>query len=1737
VSWFSGEHTIYGKMGGDEAMFQRYGQLRALAKTKDKHDQGLIPDAVENAFYKTVDYVSRPLYAVTGFADTMLGSGKPGEYALGRVWREIIGQGDRETWSQLLEQNGVGELGHLHDIVPGWKNTWIGARFDPSFRSVAGFALDLASDPLNWIMPGAWGAASVYTREGTLEYLTETGRKLLAENQQALLKEWAGRVGADLAKEGPMATMVKIGKSGEFSEFIGRNSHMLSQSDDLIHLKTAGLLQREAGYRLVEAAPEGAFLKRGASWKPLFGALGISVPVKLDVALSDGMRRALHVLDGSLPQSGRARAVVEGGRALRDDIYKIFNRVPYLANVLPGYKKRAAENWMRLQSSEALANEMAGHILGDKIVRNMSLRRNRPLWEAFARAVEDNSEEGLARTAWFAQAKAAGIDNADKILDNWHKAADSMGAVEMMYQLLDKGRFKKWKGRYFPRTGDFAKGELDRVRHMFPQRGTFTGPSLGKYAEARGVETWDDYVKTMERAGLGNRVVTDPYEVMRRRFHGHYQAMIDLDFTEDLSSMFGPGNSAEVRQIRTLLASASKAAAENPDEALKIHDLLRVHKTSNWEGADAARKLDQTIRGAPIDLKAYKRMLSEYATEDDVYRTVAEGARERDDLVREVGDIMDRFEETMDRWHGKDAQAVELELMERGLLHEELPASMSPLERTSGMWDNAMRLIEEAQIKTTHPKVEQFRAELERQLTDLTQHVHGSMWDDDFENLVAHAMQPLDDLHNTAKSWKEDTAERVLAEGRIKEAINRAKELDAMIAKGVPEDALQGDILAAVRVNSPEKTVAAGSMAELHTSIRDAIMSYENDFAHLRKNGMLDVEVALNKATQRVQHAIGVTMERADEWRQYDPAYVKWLAENMPSLAKNFERVFSRGDFSDVPNSIYPFAGRWLETTGAESEAAQALDKLSEYMGKTLDRIDDLPDLQGMDRLDALADIGKDLETSSWLYNKFIGNLPHVNVTEDFYKVNAALAEKYPNHDFWIMADGHLYKTLGDATFDTPWKVQRDFGVVRLPKEPKVLDVEDAKQSVEALQRLFSRSGLKDGEGGATLAFELWQDPSKLEVYAGLDEAEALVQLGTNPNKVQQVAKDLFEALDGADEDMFWSHVARETGHDVLSTPDGYRPVSDEILNSRMSVDDVFPKTAGEGSSGLAVKQHMFTKTQLAKKKLREMYDAELDKLSPQAQAVFLEKTFAEANNPEHLISLLSQHGDRIAAIDPAHGRRVVDEMLKGLKVDPENSLTYAGQPYVYHKWEHGPLKGREQWLPKGIAQDLENYNGIWQQNPEVKRILAITDFINNTFRLSVTKYFPSFNNRNWGSNLVQSAADINLAILNPETRIEAMKILGGLDGTFKTAYGETALYAQLRSELRALGINVDHMAPAELVGKRNLIDLPAWFARTTRLDRLKPVRILMNAPQYIENEARAVHYLTLRRRGYSPVDAAMQVNKFLFDYTDLSPTARNVFRRIFPFWTWTAKNVELQWDILKHRPGFIGAQGRLLTSERGPHADVLPDYLRGQATVKLRDDDKGTTYISNIDLPIQNINILWAGSLGETMKGMIGMVHPLLKMPFELAYGMDSFTGQSIRGRAWLGRTGPAMNRNLPPQFKEWLQLKEVTNERGDKMYTANGTRLYLLFKGMFLGRMVSESARLDDMVRDFGSGDTRSGAQNLLRLISGLQMRDFTLSEAQHARLLTRVRRLERLLLESGDAAEFNKVYIPQQRKVGNG
>src|SRR3990167_3757179 len=216
-----------------------------------------------------------------------------------------------------------------------------------------------------------------------------------------------------------------------------------------------------------------------------------------------------------------------------------------------------------------------------------------------------------------------------------------------------------------------------------------------------------------------------------------------------------------------------------------------------------------------------------------------------------------------------------------------------------------------------------------------------------------------------------------------------------------------------------------------------------------------------------------------------------------------------------------------------------------------------------------------------------------------------------------------------------------------------------------------------------------------------------------------------------------------------------------------------------------------------------------------------------------------------------------------------------SGAPEGWVKSTAPFFKGRDIVFRPEIAKQIDNTYKAYFSDEALNDVLNIFDKVQNIWKTSVTSVWPAFHTRNFVSNIWQNwLGDVN----NPQVYTDALEILyikktGGVLSEKQEKLYQSFLDNAL-SGYGFFGGDLPKGGLEELTTKgqiKKLLKLPETGGKA-----------LGNA---VEDLGKLAHFMDKINKGYSSVDAAASVRKYLFDYTDLSDTEKYIFKRISPFY------------------------------------------------------------------------------------------------------------------------------------------------------------------------------------------------------------------------------------------------------------
>lgn len=233
-----------------------------------------------------------------------------------------------------------------------------------------------------------------------------------------------------------------------------------------------------------------------------------------------------------------------------------------------------------------------------------------------------------------------------------------------------------------------------------------------------------------------------------------------------------------------------------------------------------------------------------------------------------------------------------------------------------------------------------------------------------------------------------------------------------------------------------------------------------------------------------------------------------------------------------------------------------------------------------------------------------------------------------------------------------------------------------------------------------------------------------------------------------------------------------------------------------------------------------------------------------------------------------------------------------------------------------------------------------------------------------------------------------------------------------------------------------------------------------------IEHNARIGAYLGQRSKGFSPGEAASLVQKYLFDYGDLSTVDRKI-KKLSPFWTFLRKNTPLQLESMFKTPGKYVALDRFrdaMMEQSGPYdPQSMPQWMKDSMGIVLPKGasdisaamgigDKGEAAVWMPDLPVtaaldalQPIKYLakigQPGGLEDFARSLVNTVGiggpaGVAKAGMELALGRETFSGRPfypgeqistplmLKPLEALGLVGPKMDRSTSYLLEQAMPL-----------------------------------------------------------------------------------------------------------------
>lgn len=351
--------------------------------------------------------------------------------------------------------------------------------------------------------------------------------------------------------------------------------------------------------------------------------------------------------------------------------------------------------------------------------------------------------------------------------------------------------------------------------------------------------------------------------------------------------------------------------------------------------------------------------------------------------------------------------------------------------------------------------------------------------------------------------------------------------------------------------------------------------------------------------------------------------------------------------------------------------------------------------------------------------------------------------------------------------------------------------------------------------------------------------------------------------------------------------------------------------------------------------------------------------------------------------------------------------------------------------LDQKTADDLFNFNKAFQTPAVMKPVLDFYDKMSDIMKTYLTRPFLSFHTRNFASNLFNTWRSAGVEGLNPVTGKGVLDFLRGGGDNLVQGVSKEELWKELVAGRIAFRPNssmeADFLGKAgevvqqgarmpEATGRTLLGDVGARIKQAGAEIKANPkealnplntknslIDLMSEGGQHIEDFGRVNHYVTLRKQGWAPEAASNEVLKYQIDYSKvLTDTERAVFRRLFPWLSFSKGTLPVVLEDLVSQPGKITGTVRATTGGR-PQGEFVPTYIGEGAALPLGQNEDGTQrYLSSFGLPIEDESIkllgsLLKGDLGRAGEIGLGATFPWVKSPLELIFNKQLYSGRPL--------------------------------------------------------------------------------------------------------------------------------------------
>ena len=343
----------------------------------------------------------------------------------------------------------------------------------------------------------------------------------------------------------------------------------------------------------------------------------------------------------------------------------------------------------------------------------------------------------------------------------------------------------------------------------------------------------------------------------------------------------------------------------------------------------------------------------------------------------------------------------------------------------------------------------------------------------------------------------------------------------------------------------------------------------------------------------------------------------------------------------------------------------------------------------------------------------------------------------------------------------------------------------------------------------------------------------------------------------------------------------------------------------------------------------------------------------------------------------------------------PMQTINEAQESFLYGLiGEKSALKIKPRQMRTDLLQ-ITNQLSRKQQQQLQSDTLNLYDRLLTIWKLNNTLIMPGFHLQNAVSNAFQSFLAISEDALNPKKLKRAYTIFTNPDPKQIMKIGDKEYtYKELNYMATKLGVIDDmfHTFEFNRSGEGGMLPHIPKGLDPTDVEGFVLNKIGTNVGTKIEGTQRMNLWLSCLEKGQTPKQAVETVNKYLFDYSDLTDFEQQTVKRIIPFYTFMKKNASMELEAMLTQPQkFVQLQKGFTNFEK-----MGGDYKGENERNEWRQEYiqiPNTGYGVSDQLPYNQLE-----RIADPQK-VLGQTSPLIKTPLETIMGKYVYTGIDIGG------------------------------------------------------------------------------------------------------------------------------------------